>query len=242
MNNYISFSLYGNSQKYLTGAIENVKNNLNIYPEWNTVFYIGESVPVEVKQTLEGLGAKTFLVSGTEDASAMFWRFKSIYLPNVERVIFRDCDSRSNYREKHAVNEWLSSNHILHIMRDHPMHNAEILGGLWGIKVNDEIKSLLTIKQPLNGTYGDDQVFLKNEIYKKFIYSSVVHDSFFAREKHSTKFALKRFEGEFLGEPVDEFGKVNLKLRQMVIQVESSTVKSLKIKIKDKIHHKICGV
>ena len=35
-------------------------------------------------------------------------------------------------REKDAVNAWLVSNRTFHVMRDHPDHGTEILGGMWG--------------------------------------------------------------------------------------------------------------
>ena len=53
-------------------------------------------------------------------------------------MISRDLDSRFSDREKFAVQEWLNSNKSHHIMRDHPHHDFEVLGGLWGSKVTDE--------------------------------------------------------------------------------------------------------
>ena len=48
----------------------------------------------------------------------------------------RDVDSHINEREQAAVLEWQSqSQEPLHIMRDHPDHNTEILGGMFGLNL-----------------------------------------------------------------------------------------------------------
>ena len=44
--------------------------------------------------------------------------------------------------EQEAVEEWLNSNKKFHIMRDHPDHGTEILGGTWGCKLTQEVKLL----------------------------------------------------------------------------------------------------
>lgn len=37
-------------------------------------------------------------------------------------------------REVDAVNVWINSSKIGHIMRDHPHHGVQMLAGMWGIK------------------------------------------------------------------------------------------------------------
>jgi len=48
----------------------------------------------------------------------MLWRFTVVADPTVDRFIVRDVDSRLNYRESIAVEEWIQSNKSFHIMRD----------------------------------------------------------------------------------------------------------------------------
>ena len=64
----------------------------------------------------------------------MYWRFLAIEDKDIDIFIVRDCDSRINKREQLAVYQWLKSDCILHIMRDHPHHYYKILGGMWGYK------------------------------------------------------------------------------------------------------------
>ncbi|KAB7500862.1 hypothetical protein Anas_06871 [Armadillidium nasatum] len=50
----------------------------------------------------------------------------------------RDLDSEVLRREYDAVSEWLNSTtKSLHIMRDHPHHRHQILGGIWGMRLRD---------------------------------------------------------------------------------------------------------
>lgn len=47
----------------------------------------------------------------------------------VDVFVSRDLDSFVSDREKAAVDDWLSnSDAVLHVMRDHPYHQAKILG------------------------------------------------------------------------------------------------------------------
>ena len=41
------------------------------------------------------------------------------------------------------MKEWLKDGAILHIMRDNPVHSAEILAGMWGIRLYPKIRQKL---------------------------------------------------------------------------------------------------
>ena len=58
-------------------------------------------------------------------------------LLKVEVALFRDLDSRPSRREMEAVEEWMLSKHVVHVMRDHPGHDMPILAGMWGVKLED---------------------------------------------------------------------------------------------------------
>ena len=108
----------------------------------------------------------------------------------MNAFVSRDLDSLFSLREQSAVEEWLKSEEVLHIMRDHPAQNEVILGGLWGTKLpNGEIRSywkeswigalkdkLLWAKRDL---YGPDQQFLlKYYIVQELLYkTSYNHNS-----------------------------------------------------------------
>lgn len=64
----------------------------------------------------------------------MVWRFFPIGDPTVDIFMVRDIDSAVVTRGASAVKQWLESDKIFHTMRDHPDHNAWVMGGLWGAK------------------------------------------------------------------------------------------------------------
>ena len=65
------------------------------------------------------------------------WRFLPVLDPGVEAVLSRDLDSRLTAREAAAVTQWLEETSLpFHVMRDHPMHGTEILGGMWGARLD----------------------------------------------------------------------------------------------------------
>jgi len=121
----------------LIGAIKNAKLANKIYPDWMCRFYIGQSVPTSIVVELSQMN-NVQIVEMPEfgDWRGMYWRFVAIDEDDIDIMISRDTDSRLNYREKAAVDEWIASDKKFHIMRDHPAHGFPILGGMWGIKKN----------------------------------------------------------------------------------------------------------
>jgi protein O-GlcNAc transferase len=207
MKKIISFSLYGENPKYCIGAIENVKLQPLIYPDWICRIYYDNSVPEKYIDELRDL--KIELVDMTNsgmDNHGMFWRFLVYDDKSVERFIVRDTDSRLNFREKYAVDEWIETDKKLHIMRDHPSHGIQILGGTWGLlnsfdfNMKDAIIKFLEIKPDFK--YMDDQIFL-TDLYRKYFKSHICHDEIF-NFPCNLPFPTPRKELEFVGEVFDE--------------------------------------
>ena len=131
----ISFCLWGDNKMYTVGAIKNAELAQQIYPGWECWFYVSESVPSECISKLEQFPNVKVIAKKIDDGwENMFWRFEPIWDKSVDVVISRDCDSRLNYRERSAVDDWLLSDKGFHIMRDHPLHGWTILGGMWGLQ------------------------------------------------------------------------------------------------------------
>jgi len=206
MKKLITFSLWGDNPKYTIGAIRNAELGKKIYPGWICRYYIGESVPDEIIDTLESFD-NTEIIRMYEGGnwSGMFWRFYPAGEEDVEVMVSRDTDSRLNDREKSAVDEWLESDKGFHIMRDHPGHGTEILGGMWGVKGG----VLPNIKEQINnyrkGEFWQvDQNFLKQMIYPKIKDNVIVHDEFHNYETFKKPFPLERQNKEFVGDVFDE--------------------------------------
>lgn len=196
----VSFSLWGDNLKYTIGAIKNCELVNSVYPGWVSRFYIGTSTPLEIVRKLEKLGAQVVMMKEPGDWRGMFWRFEAASDPNVDVMLSRDCDSRVNFREAAAVNEWLLSDKQFHIMRDHPWHGTPILGGMWGVKYPflKNINELMS-KYEKGDFWQVDQNFLKL-LYPHIKEYCFVHDEFFEKKPWPTP----RVGLEFVGQVFDE--------------------------------------
>lgn len=216
----ISFSLWGSDPKYTIGAIKNIELAKTIFPDWICRFYVGKSVPHEIIDKLkQHSNVELVFMAVDGNNTGMFWRFLPIDEDDVSVMLSRDTDSRLSLREKAAVDEWLYSDKAFHIMRDHPWHAIEILGGMWGIKKTANIKF-----KPLIDSYrnkdtdqkGIDQNFLREIIYPMVKNVCMVHDEFFNYESFHKPFPIKRIGQQFVGEIFNENDNPIMAHRQLI--------------------------
>lgn len=220
MKRVIAFSLWGGSPKYCIGAVKNARAAKIFYPGWESWFYCGKSVPFDIIESLKKEGARVIEKGEKEDWTSTFWRFEPIADPEVEMMISRDTDSRLSVRESTAVQTWIQSGLLFHVMRDHPAHATEILAGMWGARkpILGDMLQLINAYMKID-TKQADQNFLREVVWPRVAYSALTHDEFFAKKE----FPLKREGLEFVGqvynendEPCSEFENTlaeNLKLR-----------------------------
>lgn len=180
----ISFSLWGDKPIYLVGSIRNAKMAKEFYPDFQCWFYIHkESVPEDTIQKLKEFDNVKIIYKENKIKPAT-WRFEAIDDPNVELMISRDVDTQILLREKLAVDDWIKSDKLLHIMRDHPWHNYKIQAGMFGIKKSrtqdffniswiDKIKFYCKEEG-----FDYDQIFLQDVIYPLYENSRMIHASF----------------------------------------------------------------
>jgi hypothetical protein len=208
--NVITFSLWGDKPKYLQGMIENCRLAPLIYPNWVVRLYVGNSVPKSfLKELHSEFKPEIYLVSDEQNKGEFygaFWRFWANDDPNVDYYIVRDCDSRLNWREKAAVDEWIKSKKSFHIMRDHKNHTHIMQAGMWGGRANI-IKNLkqLTDKQPTH-FYHNDQVFLANILYPQIKNDCLVHDPYYENKPFPVHQPILS-GGTFVGQIFDEYNK-----------------------------------
>jgi protein O-GlcNAc transferase len=166
----LSFSLWGDIKRYTIGAIRNAELAKKFYPDFECWFYIHkESVPEYIIKKLTTMdNVKIIYKSGNLNiVKPMCWRFEPIINKQVDIMMPRDTDTRILLREKLAVDEWLESGKILHIMRDHKKHhNVKIFGGMFGIKQsNIPWKEIINSVPQMNKSRGYDLTVL-NKIFK----------------------------------------------------------------------------
>lgn len=172
----ISFSLWGNLDKYCLGAIRNVCLAERLYPEWVCVFFCDPSVPGGIMDRLADGGAMiTPMIPGVPK---MFQRFLISDWPDCSRYMIRDSDSRLNERELASIVEWEKSGLMFLSQRDHWAHAREINGGLCaGIRgAIPSMKQLIDDYSP-DDEYGDDQTFLCRKVWPLVRHSCLQHDS-----------------------------------------------------------------
>lgn len=205
MKKIISFSLWGDNPKYTIGAIKNAELIKKIYPGWVGRFYCGKSVPLDIIKQLKSFdNIEVVEMNEYGDWSGMFWRFYACEDSDV--MISRDTDSRLSIREKLAVDEWLSSDKNFHIMRDHPFHKTEILGGMWGCR-NGILKNISNLinEYSKRNYWQVDQNFLKEKIYHIVKKDLFVHDSFLNYNEEKKPFPSERINKEFIGDVFDQY-------------------------------------
>jgi hypothetical protein len=210
----ISFSLWGNSDKYCIGALKNIQLARTIYPGWEVWLYL-PGLPIHpIVSYLQGAQVHGVDVShvvmklepeGFEGWKGMFARFQPAFDPHVEVMISRDCDSRLSLREKAAVDEWIESDKGFHTIHDHAHHTVPILGGLWGIKsgILPEFGVLLE-RWPKENRWQTDQEFLTQEIWPRVKHNTMNHAEFHTHIWPGCPIPLPRSGREFIGATYDE--------------------------------------
>jgi len=176
----ISFSLWGDSPVYLTGALRNAELAPEFYPGWECRFYCARDLPDGMMARLEAF-PHVRVVRMDEDGShrGLFWRFFPASDPAVEVMLSRDCDSRIEYREMMAVREWMKSEKCFHVMRDHPQHNVAVPGGMFGVKrgaLQDMRAMVETAPEYAAPRHGSDQDFLARAVWPRVRESAMIHD------------------------------------------------------------------
>jgi hypothetical protein len=151
----------------------------------------------------------------------MLWRYLVSTEDDVECWVSRDVDSRVSQREKEAVDSWLSSFKKYHVMRDHPLHGANILGGTFGAKgrIAEDLEGLIIDSDP-GDEWGSDQVFLAKHIMQNIKEDILIHDEFCFNKCYclgAKNFPRKRKDWFFVGQIFDENEQINEDSRQALI-------------------------
>lgn len=226
----ISFSLYGDSPKYIVGMAKNILLAHQWYPGWICRVY--QSVPAAIALTEHIIGEayngkyphnfpeyQKFTAINEQIIPPMLWRFTVADDPDVERFIVRDADSRIGPREAAAVQEWEQSGLLFHSMRDHFAHARPMNGGMIGCQWKNHnwaAPSMISLYQEwvrtgkrdaylAGGNHDEDQGFLNKMIWPWAKHSCLQHDSVSRHHFPGAKpFPTRREWPRFVGEVWDE--------------------------------------
>jgi hypothetical protein len=181
---FFSFSLYGLIDMYILGIVENIKIINSKFPNARIQIYIADDVTINIKNNISKLpNVKLIHVNNKEGIKNMFDRFEAIDDPECTIMFVRDADSRIHDRDVACIEDFINSNKLLHIIRDHKYHNTKILGGLWGIRkegLKEPITNIIQqwIQHKKNFHKGIDQEFLAEKIYPILKSNSLIHDRY----------------------------------------------------------------
>ena len=181
----MSVSLSGEQPKDILALIVNVHRFAEIYPGWIYRIYHDESVPDFVLSCINSLPYVQLEYVSDSKGYASFWRLLVFRDSTIDRFVVRDVGAVLTWRERYAVDDWIRSNQLFHIMRDHKMHTSPMISGLWGAKkkaISPSLQkelSLLFENPKLLNLNRHDQVVFSKMIYPLAIRSLKCHDSQF---------------------------------------------------------------
>ena len=197
----ISYTVYqpseaGVSPMYTQGFLHNVEIAKLLYPLWRIKLYLdirmnGSDFHKSVTEYKEKVDI-IWMKNNAKGHGGHMWRFLVADREDCDRWIVRDTDSRLSIRTMQATNEWIWSRRSFHIMRDHILHDGEILAGLFGgvkgclgdARMEDLIKQYNSNPQNDPNDFGADQKFLARIVFPRIRYSFMVHDDYL--DRHST--------------------------------------------------------
>lgn len=209
MRKIISFCVWGDKPIYNFGLYENAILLPKIFPNWIMQIYYTKTCNQDVIKELNKIKNVECILQDYEDhyRNSML-RFLAGFEPKNDVVIFRDSDSLLLERDYLACEEWVNSDKDIHIVRDHPKHDAPLLAGLWGVKNGFLVKNNIKEKYDLffndlkNKKWGIDQEFLEKYIHPLINNkNSMIHIETLKKEKWAIKFpkGAKRTDDFFVG-------------------------------------------
>lgn len=181
-------------------TIEYIKEAQYFYPDWRVrVYYHDINKTIDEIIQIENYYKNVdfcdvfnipFLGNIHSYMSGRLHRFIPIADHFVDIYMSRDIDSPILQREIVSVNQWLLSNKLYHIIRDHPLHYDVILAGLWAFKVyqnetmRNELRKRLLSKSIINcyNPMSGDLDFIYDYIWPIAQNQSLQHDSFHCQQ------------------------------------------------------------
>jgi hypothetical protein len=179
-----SFCLYGppNPQYYPIPMLQNISLIETYFPDWKVYLYIAPDVDPEFLRKLAIYSNVVIRPTGKLGSINMFERFFAIDEPEVEIMMVRDADSHVHWKDRWAINQFLSNTQYnSHIIRDNKEHTSKMMGGLWGMRkieglVIEDLYKLYK-ESPSDRGYGEDQSFLTDYVYPYLWKNALVHYS-----------------------------------------------------------------
>ena len=229
-NRVISYSLFGrNAWKRYGSELKNIIREIKKLKEFRswTIRVYHDGLTIKNTTSFKQKGNVVFCnvkhlnkLGNIEHKNGHIWRFIPISDPTVDIVCVRDLDSPILKRDQDAVYEWIRTDKIFHVIRDHHSHvQFKILGGLWCFRnsknrtLGSDLWNTIYIKSDnrthiYEARYSNDQSVLGDYVWPVIKNDVVQHDSYGCNDFRGVlPFPSKRIGYEFVGciRPCDEY-------------------------------------
>jgi hypothetical protein len=225
MTKVFSFTLFGSDPKYTKGLLKNIRIIEEKFPDWEAWIYCGDEISEDICFSLHDFPFVRLLPTHASGMVNKFYRFFAIDDPSVEICIIRDADSRIYERDEACIKDFLESDRLTHIIRDHPNHHHKMMAGMWGIRreaiqqclQGSRIRTLFEYwKQIWNSDkFWSDTEFLCQMLYPQLVQNALIHDEtqHFEPPHMKRPFQIPLTNDDFIGQ-VYEFSNDGTEVRK----------------------------
>ena len=160
----ISYSLYGDYNKYLPQLLQNVKDVSRQLPSWQARVYLSDEIPREVRDDLRALGAEVIVMPSLPGRGGSTWRF----LPAKERLNFVSLDADDPFDCAEVVKDWMASGKPFLTLHEGGWFTP-VWAGMWGARSGTLPDIQERLEKYREYWYGFDEEFLRREIYPMIV-------------------------------------------------------------------------
>jgi hypothetical protein len=174
--------------KYLLGVYFNARMNRLVYPGWQTVVFVDSRIVDQHSRYFRDLSEPPFHVRFVRMSAdrpigeLLLSRFTPLFDSCTSRLLCRDLDSITTYREALAVQEWLDSGLACHTMADNVAHRDPVMAGMCGFDVKQFRRlapEYASVKGLIDGFdlswRGSDQMVLRVRVWPRCRKSALAH-------------------------------------------------------------------
>lgn len=158
----ISYSLYGNFQKYLPNLLLNLDIISKEMVGWQARVYVSESVSPFSIQEILSRGAEVLVMSNPKGHEGALWRF----LPGKENLTFVSLDADDVFDRTAEIKAWLASGKPFGLLNRNKFL-LPMTAGTWGARAGELLDIQDHLDQYCEHWFGFDEAFLYQVIWPR---------------------------------------------------------------------------
>lgn len=158
----ISYSLYGNFQKYLPTLLQSLEIISKEMVRWQPRVYVSESVSSVSIQEILSKGAEVIVMSNPKGHEGALWRF----LPGKEGLTFVSLDADDVFDRTNEIRAWIQSRKPFGLFNRNKFL-LPMTAGTWGALSGELFGIQEQLDQYCEHWFGFDEAFLYQIIWPK---------------------------------------------------------------------------